>query len=294
MQHDDIIWPVINHNFCSYKIRSIRQNFCKNKYNVTGLCNRSACPLANSRYATILEEKGRCYLMIKTIERAHSPLNMWEKILLSRNYPTALQQIDDNLIYWPNFLIHKNKQRLTKIFQYLIRMRKLTRKIRPVKVPINKKIDRREQKREVKALKAARLTNAIEQELLERLKSGLYNSEENQQDILNLDQNIYEKAALKVAQLEGTEQEDPDVVEEKEVEDIKEEEVEREYVADFEPEESDVEDMAFREAFGEGVDAPSSSSSSSSSSSGTNKRKRKNIEIEIEREDLQNENYEIA
>lgn len=101
---------------------------------------------------------------------------MWEKIKLSKNYTRALEQINSHLEYFPTFLLHKCKQRLTKMTQYLIRMRKLKLKVRPKLIGIHKKLEKRESKRELKAEKAAKLSTSIEKELLDRLRKGIYGS----------------------------------------------------------------------------------------------------------------------
>jgi protein MAK16 len=117
---------------------------------------------------------GVCYLYMKEVERSHTPSKLWDMIKLSPNYKDALAQIDQHLMYWPKHLIHRNKQRLTKIWQYLIRMRRLRSKVRTTVSTINQKVERREKVRESKALKAASIENQIKSELLDRLKQGTY------------------------------------------------------------------------------------------------------------------------
>jgi protein MAK16 len=184
---DEVIWEIINNGHCSFKTKTVENTFCKNEHNVTGLCNRNSCPLANSRYATVQEDKGVCYLFIKTVERSHTPRDLWEKIKLDASYNTALDQITENLKFFPAFLIDKCKQRFTRYRQVLVKKRKMRLQDDGVYEVVNRKATKREKSRGKKAEKAALIENHIEQELMSRLKDGKYD------EIYNINSKLFEK-----------------------------------------------------------------------------------------------------
>ncbi|GJM84894.1 hypothetical protein PR202_ga00607 [Eleusine coracana subsp. coracana] len=230
---DDVIWHCIRHNHCSFMAKITTGIFCRNPYNATGICNRSSCPLANSRYATIRDHDGVFYLYMKTAERAHLPKQLWERVKLPKNYEKAMDVINKHLEFWPKLLVHKIKQRLTKMTQYRIRMRKLQLKVREKIVTMPRKGEKRNLRRMDKAEKAAQLEKNIENELKERLKKGVYG------DIYNIEFEKFEK----ILEMER----DEDIAEEEE------EGGEVEYIEGDDTEEmDDMEDMEDYEGHSDG------------------------------------------
>lgn len=189
MNHDDAMWNVMGQNFCSFKVKTHDEKvrFCRNPYNVTGLCQKGVCPLVNAQYATVIEHEDELYLYVKVAERAHLPRRQWEKIRLDKSFPAALAQIDDALQWWDQKLVNKVKARLLRLKQYLMRKRKLMMEPKVEYVSVNKRQEDKLLRREEKAEAAARIEVEIEKELLERLRSGVY------EGVINYDKETFEK-----------------------------------------------------------------------------------------------------
>lgn len=215
--------------FCSFKVktRDDKVRFCRNPYNLTGLCQRGVCPLANGQYATVIEHEDELYLYIKTAERAHLPRRMWEKVKLDNSFPKALEQIDENLQWWDKKLVNKVKARLLRLKQYLMRKRKMLTEPQVEYVSVNKRQEHKLLRREVKAEAAARIELEIEKELLERLKKGTYDS------VINYNKEAFEKLL----------DEEEDTTEFDDLKNLEDEEDEMEpFVMDEEDEEDDEEE----------------------------------------------------
>jgi len=245
----EITWSILNNQFCAFKLKTTKdQTFCRNEYNATGLCNRQSCPLANPRYATIRTdpENQRLYLFIKEPEREHLPNRWWTRIRLSNNYSKALEQIDEQLIYWPKFMTHKCKQRLTRLTQVRVRSQRLAKEDERLGENLVSrlapKIRRREETRERKAEAAAKIERAIERELVERLRSGAYGDRP-----LNVEENVWRKV-LRGLERQGEGVRDKDLDEGIEEED---EGKEREYEYERENEEPEVEYVSDAEESGD-------------------------------------------
>ena len=198
---------------------------------MTGLCNRNSCPLSNSRYATVYENKGICYLKIKTPERAHTPKLLWESIKLDPSYNKALEQIEKELEFFPKFLKHKCKQRFTRLRQVLVKSRKMKLEGSEEYQIVSRKAEKREKRRLVKAEKSAVIESHIAQELLKNLKEGKYD------DIYNINKNIRDKIMEKETIVdEGIKEEDYD-----------ENDFDKGYIEDFSEDDYENEEEEFEE-----------------------------------------------
>ena len=178
--NEDLIWNIIGKKkFCCFKYNFLlKQSFCRNKFNLTGFCSRQSCPLANNKYATVIEKDGLLFLYLKLYENLNFPNKTWKKITLSRNFIKSIQQIDMHLALWPTFFVNKVKLRLTKLNQILIRT-----KIKNVEIQANciSNLDSKmmNSKEKLKIIEKIDIEKLVEQELLNRLHMGLYGQNYN-------------------------------------------------------------------------------------------------------------------
>eukprot|EP00727_Mastigamoeba_balamuthi_P000850 m51a1_g10762 hypothetical protein (247) ;mRNA; f:12678-13674 len=177
MSSDDQVWALVTKqvgfDLAAGKKRLTHAcRFCR-KYCVAGRCTRTFCPLANARYATVLESSegapsstalyaGPLYLCVKTAERANYPTRMWQRTRLSKSYSQGTQQGVSAAI------VSRCKQRLTRLFQMQLRMRHFALKGRYETVVASRRTERRERSRLREAEVAAHMEAGIRGELVRR------------------------------------------------------------------------------------------------------------------------------
>ena len=233
---------------------------------------------------------------MKTAERAHTPKELWESVKLDPSYNKALEQIDNELQYWPNFLKHKCKQRFTRLRQILIKRKKMKLEGRAEYKVVSHKAEKREKTRLIKAEKSAVIENHIVNELLKNLKEGKYDG------IYNINHNAFntileKEKATSVNQID---------------EDFNEDDYDKGYIEDFSDEEEENEEDEGNEddieqkekseksdeeeiddIFKQSKDKKSKDNSKKDKKTGK-KRKRHNIEYEQEYETIKkNVNYNM-
>jgi protein MAK16 len=182
MQHDDMLWTIFGgqHQHCAHKFKPASEvnkvrTFCRHPYNVTGECNRTSCPLANSQYATVREEGEQIFLYMKVVERSAFPKKLWERVELSKDLKESLNLIRRHLMWWNPYQVNHVKRRFIRLRQVIARKKKLAKKEAEVHLdPLKKKHEKREKKREFKALIASKMEKTVERELKTRLKKGVY------------------------------------------------------------------------------------------------------------------------
>ena len=224
---------------------------------------------------------------MKTAERAHTPKELWESVKLDPSYNKALEQIDTELQYWPKFLVHKCKQRFTRLRQILVKRRKIKLEGSAEYRVVSHKAERRERQRLVKVEKSAQIENQVRNGLLQNLKNDKY------KDIYNIDQKEFERAL----ETENVQDEEEDFVEE---------DYEPGYINDFSDEEGeeddneqeDNEDKDIDDIFNQkdnNIEEKSENDEDIKNNKKTGKkRKRVKYEVELERENTnKNVNYNM-
>ena len=185
---DILIWKTIKDTNCRYSAKTEFQMFCRSPENVTGICDRKSCPLANSQYATTRLENGKIYLTIKTPERVHMPNRTWQKIELPEDRLKAFDIINEHLQYWDSWLIEKVQQRYIRIVETLEKMREMRKAPKVKELPIKKRVEKRNASREKRALSVAHIEYRVKEELLQRLREGVYG------EIYNLEEDAFNEA----------------------------------------------------------------------------------------------------